>query len=185
MAACQTVISVWSAAAAYFQAPRGLLNDRVRLFVVGGAAALIPVLFGLYALSGAGVIRRLPLLRTALEARRHVPGGIPTHRRVNPGGEKRPILLAPITPMSCARPSRGLNHHARVAACTREHEPVGVTPRIGCRSVRLGAVVQPLRDAVAGAMAIVFWTEPVPTYDLDVLVWRPSSPGPIATLRSI
>ena len=43
-----------------------LLNDRVRLFVVGGTAALIPVLFGFYALSGAGVIRRLPLLRTVL-----------------------------------------------------------------------------------------------------------------------
>jgi hypothetical protein len=66
MAACQVVISVWPAAAAYFQAPPKLLNDRVRLFVVGEAAALIPMLFGLYALSGAGVIRRLPLLRTAL-----------------------------------------------------------------------------------------------------------------------
>jgi hypothetical protein len=66
MAACQAVISVWPAAAAYFQAPPSLLNDRVRLFVVGGGAALIPVLFGLYALSGAGVIRRLPLVRTAL-----------------------------------------------------------------------------------------------------------------------
>jgi hypothetical protein len=39
--------------------------------------------------------------------------------------------------------------------------------------------------AVAGAMALVFWTEPVPTYDLDVLVWLPSSPGPITTLGSI
>jgi hypothetical protein len=66
MAAGQTVISVWPAAAAYFQAPPSLLNDRARLFVVGEAAALIPLLFGLYALSGAGVIRRLPLLRTAL-----------------------------------------------------------------------------------------------------------------------
>jgi hypothetical protein len=66
MAACQAVISVWPAAAAYFQAPPALLNDRVRLFVVGGTAALIPVLFGLYALSGAGIIRRLPFLRTAL-----------------------------------------------------------------------------------------------------------------------
>jgi hypothetical protein len=66
MAACQAVISVWPAAAAYFQAPPNLLNDRVRLFMVGGTAALIPVLFGLYALSGAGVIRRLPILRTAL-----------------------------------------------------------------------------------------------------------------------
>jgi hypothetical protein len=68
MAACQVVISVWPAAAEYFQAPPGLLNDRVRLFLVGGSAALIPVLFGLYALSGAGVIRRLPLLRTVLVA---------------------------------------------------------------------------------------------------------------------
>jgi hypothetical protein len=66
MAVCQVVISVWPAAAAYFQAPPALLNDRVRLFVVGGAAALVPMLFGLYALSGAGVIRRLPLVRTAL-----------------------------------------------------------------------------------------------------------------------
>jgi hypothetical protein len=66
MAACQAVISVWPAAAEYFQAPPSLLNDRVRLFVIGGAAALIPLAFGLYALSGAGVIRRLPLLRTAL-----------------------------------------------------------------------------------------------------------------------
>jgi hypothetical protein len=66
MAACQAVISVWPTAAEYFQAPPKLLNDRVQLFVVGEAAALIPVLFGLYALSGAGVTRRLPFLRTAL-----------------------------------------------------------------------------------------------------------------------
>ena len=33
--------------------------------------------------------------------------------------------------------------------------------------------------AVAGAMAILFWTEPVPTYDLDVLVLLPASPGPM------
>ncbi len=38
----------------------------MQLFLVGGTAALVPVLFGLYALSGAGVIRRLPLLRTVL-----------------------------------------------------------------------------------------------------------------------
>ena len=66
MAACQAVISVWPAAAAYFGAPPALLNDRVRLLIVGGGAALIPLLFALYALSGAGVIRHLPLLRTAL-----------------------------------------------------------------------------------------------------------------------
>ncbi len=68
MAACQTVISVWPAAAEYFQAPPSLLKDRVRLFVVGEAAALIPALLGLYALSAAGAIRRLPLLRTVLVA---------------------------------------------------------------------------------------------------------------------
>jgi hypothetical protein len=66
MAACQAVISVWPAAATYFGAPPELLNDRVRLLLVGEAAALIPVLFGVYALSGAGVIRRLPLVRTVL-----------------------------------------------------------------------------------------------------------------------
>ena len=37
MAACQAVISVWPAAAEYFQAPPKLQNDRVRLFVVGEA----------------------------------------------------------------------------------------------------------------------------------------------------
>jgi hypothetical protein len=66
MAAGQLVISVWPAAEEYFQAPPTLLNDRVQLLVVGGGAALIPMLFGLYALSGTGVIRRLPLLRPAL-----------------------------------------------------------------------------------------------------------------------
>jgi hypothetical protein len=68
MAAGQAIISISPAAAAYFQAPPSLLNDRVRMLVVGGAAALVPLLFGLYALSGAGVIRRLPLLRTVLVA---------------------------------------------------------------------------------------------------------------------
>ncbi len=66
MAVCQAVISVSPAAAEYFGAPPGLLQDRMRLFVIGEGAALLPVLFGLYALSGAGVIRRLPLVRTVL-----------------------------------------------------------------------------------------------------------------------
>lgn len=66
MAACQTVISLWPAAAAYFMAPPPLLENRWRLFVIGEAAALVMVIFGLYALSGAGVIRRLPLLRLVL-----------------------------------------------------------------------------------------------------------------------
>ncbi len=66
MAVCQTVISLSPAAAAYFQAPPPLLEDRSLLFWVGESAALILVVFGLYALSGAGTIRRLPLLRLGL-----------------------------------------------------------------------------------------------------------------------
>jgi hypothetical protein len=66
MAICQTVISLSPAAAAYFLAPPPLLENRWRLFLVGEAAALILVIFGLYALSAAGSIRRLPLLRLGL-----------------------------------------------------------------------------------------------------------------------
>lgn len=36
--------------------------------------------------------------------------------------------------------------------------------------------------AVAGAMALVFWTEPVATYDLDVLVWLPKTEAAIVSL---
>ena len=39
--------------------------------------------------------------------------------------------------------------------------------------------------AVRGAMALVFWTEPVPTYDLDVLVWLPTREGPIVSLSEV
>src|SRR5512138_3048908 len=66
MAICQTVISLWPAAAAYFKAPPPLLEDRGQLLLWGGAAALVLVVFGLYALSGAGSIRHLPLLRLGL-----------------------------------------------------------------------------------------------------------------------
>ncbi len=66
MAACQTYISLSPTAAAYFRAPAPLLTDRWLLFVVGEAAALIMAVFGLYALSGAGSMRRLPLLRLGL-----------------------------------------------------------------------------------------------------------------------
>lgn len=66
MAACQAVISIWPAAAAYFGAPPGLLESRTKLLLIGGGATLLVVLFGLYALSGAGRIRRLPLLRVGL-----------------------------------------------------------------------------------------------------------------------
>ncbi len=39
--------------------------------------------------------------------------------------------------------------------------------------------------AVAGAMALVFWTEPVPTFDLDVLVFLPREEGPVLSLAPI
>jgi len=39
--------------------------------------------------------------------------------------------------------------------------------------------------AVAGAMALVFWTEPVATYDLDVLVFLPKSNSPVVTLEPV
>jgi hypothetical protein len=39
--------------------------------------------------------------------------------------------------------------------------------------------------AVAGAMALLFWVEPIPTYDLDVLVFMPPASGPIVSLDSI
>lgn len=39
--------------------------------------------------------------------------------------------------------------------------------------------------AIAGAMALLFWTEPIPTYDLDVLVFLPHASGPIVSLDPI
>ncbi|HJQ35941.1 MAG TPA: hypothetical protein VKB93_02270 [Thermoanaerobaculia bacterium] len=52
-------------------------------------------------------------------------------------------------------------------------------------------VINSMRDegvienyAVAGAMAVLFWAEPIPTYDLDLLVFLPSS-GPILSLAPI
>jgi hypothetical protein len=66
MAICQTVISLSPVAAAYFEAPPPILANRMQLFLIGETAALILVIFGLYALSGAGSIRHLPLLRLGL-----------------------------------------------------------------------------------------------------------------------
>ncbi|RPI14518.1 MAG: hypothetical protein EHM58_16265 [Ignavibacteriae bacterium] len=62
MAVIQSYISLSPAAAAYFQAPPSLLENRLSLFLYGEGAALVLVVFGLYALSGAKVIRHLPLL---------------------------------------------------------------------------------------------------------------------------
>jgi hypothetical protein len=39
--------------------------------------------------------------------------------------------------------------------------------------------------AIAGAMALVFWAEPVPTFDLDVLVLLPAPEGGVVSLDSI
>jgi hypothetical protein len=66
MAICQTVVSISPAAAAYFRAPPPLLENHLQLFLIGEGAALILVIFGLYALSGAGSIPHLPLLRLGL-----------------------------------------------------------------------------------------------------------------------
>ena len=66
MALCQAVVSLSPAAAAYFQAPPELLENRLQLFLVGEGATLIFAIFGLYALSGAGSIPHLPLLRLGL-----------------------------------------------------------------------------------------------------------------------
>ena len=38
---------------------------------------------------------------------------------------------------------------------------------------------------IAGAMAMVFWTEPVPTFDLDVLVLLPPAEGALISLQGI
>ena len=66
MAICQTIISVFPEAAAYFQAPPSLLENRLKLFIIGESTALILLIFGLYALSGVKIIRHLPLLRLVL-----------------------------------------------------------------------------------------------------------------------
>jgi len=39
--------------------------------------------------------------------------------------------------------------------------------------------------AIAGAMALVFWTEPVPTFDMDVLVVLPAARGSLLSLEGI
>ena len=39
--------------------------------------------------------------------------------------------------------------------------------------------------AIAGAMALTFWIEPIPTYDLDVLVMLPQSDNPLVSLEPI
>jgi hypothetical protein len=58
-------VPAWSAA---FGAGDALASNPPRLLALGLSVALLLVVSGLYGLSGAGVIRRLPLLRFALFA---------------------------------------------------------------------------------------------------------------------
>jgi hypothetical protein len=51
------------------------------------------------------------------------------------------------------------------------------------RDLKIEGVIE--EYALAGAMALVFWTEPVATYDLDVLIWLPQQKGPIVTLAPL
>jgi hypothetical protein len=39
--------------------------------------------------------------------------------------------------------------------------------------------------AIAGAMAVLFWSEPVPTFDVDVLVFMPDSATPLVSLSPL
>src|SRR4051812_32864216 len=39
--------------------------------------------------------------------------------------------------------------------------------------------------AIAGAMALLFWIEPIPTFDLDVLVILPQAAGTLVSLDPI
>ncbi len=41
------------------------------------------------------------------------------------------------------------------------------------------------RYAVGGAMAMLFWAEPVVTFDLDVFVFLPETPSPILSLEPL
>jgi len=66
MAIFQTIFTLSPAAAEYFMGPQPVQQNRLQLLLIGLIGALILVDFGLYALSGAGIIRRLPLLRFGL-----------------------------------------------------------------------------------------------------------------------
>lgn len=50
-------------------------------------------------------------------------------------------------------------------------------------SMKSDAVIEDY--AVAGAMALTFWAEPIATYDLDVLVVLPQSKGSLVSLERV
>jgi hypothetical protein len=62
----QAVITFSPAWSRYFGAPEEIVANVPLLYVTGLAAVVIFGIFGLYALSGAGYIRPLPLLRVGL-----------------------------------------------------------------------------------------------------------------------
>jgi hypothetical protein len=62
----QAVISFSPAWSLYFGAPPELVSNIPMLYIAGLTAAVVFAVFGLYALSGAGIIRPLPLLRLGL-----------------------------------------------------------------------------------------------------------------------
>ncbi len=66
LAVFQVVITFNPAWSLYFGAPKNITDNHPLLYTTGVIAALFFAMFGLYGLSGAGLIRRLPLLRLGL-----------------------------------------------------------------------------------------------------------------------
>jgi hypothetical protein len=64
----QAAISFSPVVSIYFGAPDEIASDPALLLASGLTAAVIFAVFGLYGLSGAGLIRRMPLLRAGLLA---------------------------------------------------------------------------------------------------------------------
>ncbi len=62
----QAIISFSVDWSRYFDAPEQLLSNPFLLYVSGVIAAIIFAIFGLYGISGAGYIRKLPYLRLTL-----------------------------------------------------------------------------------------------------------------------
>ena len=68
VAVFQAIISLSPPWSLYFGAPAKVVANTTLLYISGEITALIFALFGFYAISGAGNIPKLPLLRTILAA---------------------------------------------------------------------------------------------------------------------
>jgi hypothetical protein len=66
VAAFQAVLTFSPAWCRYFGAPESLVSNLILLYVSSTVVTILFAICGLYALSGAGTFRRLPLLRTGL-----------------------------------------------------------------------------------------------------------------------